>query len=83
MIVLGKTSKPRNFSAWIPVPMQIKKVKVFSEDSAQDLEQVINDWLAANPNIEVVEVLQSQSSGFPVGVTTLTLSIVYSTTQPS
>jgi hypothetical protein len=63
--------------------MQIKKVKVFSEDSAQDLEQVINDWLAANPNIEVVEAMQSQSSGFPVGVTTLTLSIIYSTTQPS
>jgi hypothetical protein len=63
--------------------MQIKKVKVFSEDSAQDLEQVVNEWLSANPNIEVVEALQSQSSGFPVGVTTLTLSIIYSTTQPS
>jgi hypothetical protein len=63
--------------------MQIKKVKVFSEDSPQDLEQVINDWLATSPNIEVVEALQSQSSGFPVGVTTFTLSIIYSTTQPS
>jgi len=63
--------------------MQIKKVKVFSEDSAQDLEQIVNDWLAANPNIEVVEALQSQSRGFPVGVTTTTLSIIYSTTKPS
>ena len=65
------------------LPMQIKKVKVFSEDSAQDLEQAINDWLAANPNIELIQAVQSQSSGFPAGVTTITLSIIYSTTQPA
>jgi hypothetical protein len=61
--------------------MQIKKVKVFSEDSASDLEQVVNEWFAQNPNVEIIEVLQSQSCNSPGGVTTITFSIAYFTTQ--
>jgi hypothetical protein len=63
--------------------MQIKKVKVFSEKSATDLEQAVNQWLAANPNVEVLEALQSESGDREEGKRVITFSIVYSTTQAS
>jgi hypothetical protein len=61
--------------------MQIKKVKVFVEQSADSLEQVVNEWLAANPNIEILEAQQSVSGKFQTAEWAITLSIIYSTTQ--
>ena len=54
-----------------------KKIKIFSayHDIAA-IEQDINDWLARNPDIRIVDVTQSQTNVAPQGWN-LVISVVY------
>jgi len=54
----------------------VRKIKIFSvyqEISALELE--INDWLAQNPNIRIIEMLQTQTNT-PQGWS-LIISVLY------
>ena len=37
------------------------RLRIFNGSSAQDLEREVNDWLAINPDIEVLLITQSES----------------------
>ena len=52
------------------------KFKTFSATSVGDLENKVNDWLAANPGIRIVHATQSEAGTFP-NDWAITFSIVY------
>ena len=39
------------------------QIKVFECDKIQDLESMVNKWLADNPGIEISQIAQSESGG--------------------
>lgn len=42
----------------------MRKVKIFSDNGAELIQRIINDWLAKHENISVTDVLQSESCGY-------------------
>ena len=59
--------------------MNPMRLKIFQGDSTQHVEQGINDWLAINPDIEVVLLTQSESGAFKDynWAVTITITILY------
>jgi len=43
--------------------MQNHQIKAFSCRTVEDLEKQVNQWLTANPGVEIVQLTQSESSG--------------------
>jgi len=43
--------------------MQNHQIKAFSCHTVEDLEKQVNQWLTANPGVEIVQLTQSESSG--------------------
>jgi len=43
--------------------MQNHQIKVFSCHTIEQLEKQVNQWLAASPGIEIVQLTQSESGG--------------------
>ena len=39
------------------------KIKLFECDKIQNLEPMVNEWLAENPGIEIAHITQSESGG--------------------
>jgi hypothetical protein len=39
------------------------QIKVFECNKIQDLESMVNKWLADNPGIEISQIAQSESGG--------------------
>jgi hypothetical protein len=51
-------------------------VRVFNDSSAEGLEQRVNEWLAINPDIELLQVSQSESGKLSEDWA-ITLTILY------
>ena len=43
--------------------MQNHQIKAFSCRTVEDLEKQVNQWLTANPGVEIVQLSQSESGG--------------------
>jgi hypothetical protein len=43
--------------------MQNHQIKAFSCHTVEDLEKQVNQWLTANPGVEIVQLAQSESGG--------------------
>ncbi|HLW35709.1 MAG TPA: hypothetical protein VKS98_08625 [Chthoniobacterales bacterium] len=43
--------------------MQNHQIKAFSCHTIEDLEKQVNQWLTANPGVEIVQLTQSESGG--------------------
>jgi Sporulation protein Cse60 len=41
--------------------MIMVKIKVFDSDSSGDVERLFNDFMEKNPNINIMEIMQSES----------------------
>lgn len=55
----------------------MEQVKVFSSWVFETVERKVNEWLKANPGIEITRVIQSQGGHSPQGGSELAMSIFY------
>ncbi len=60
--------------------MNPTRIRVFSGDSAQDLEQKVNEWMLINPDLQVSLITQSESGKLGQDWA-VTLTIIYRETQ--
>ena len=52
-------------------------IKVFTAESGSSLENDVNEWLANNPSIEVVNMVQSESNSDKMERWIVTLTLLY------
>jgi hypothetical protein len=57
--------------------MQNHQIKAFSCHTIEDLEKQVNQWLTANPGVEIVQLTQSESGGGGGGEWFITVTILF------
>jgi len=57
--------------------MQNHQIKAFSCHTIEDLEKQVNQWLTANPGVEIVQLTQSESGGGGGMERFITISILF------